>query len=482
MLAFFFLVFALTAAQKPKNYVIMFADDFGYGDSSVFGHPTIRTPAIERLAREGIRFNRWYSANPICSPSRAALMTGRLSVRTGMSRCAPTGGDGVFEPTSIGGLPDNETTIAELLKKKAFATQMVGKWHLGINEVNSTDCAHCPLQHGFDHFLGVPYTNSGGCPEEDEPLHCFLYENNALIEQPSDYTNISFRLLNRALEFMTENKDGPFFLYYPFLHTHIELFASKMFLNTSQRGFFGDNAEEMDYCIGEVLDHLVSLGIDKDTLVFFTSDNGPWLQERLNGGSSGLLRGGKFQTWNGGIMEPSFAWWPGTIKAGRISMELTNSMDIIATIADFEEMTPPNPLDGKSIKSILLDETAKTPHEFMFHYCACHLMAVTYGAYKAHYATQDALVVFCMGDGVQTHDPPLLFNTLRDPSENYPLTEAMDSNYSHVLAAIKAAVKEHKANLNPAPSQQNRGENKDLQPCCNPPHCCCGPACHKVIE
>jgi arylsulfatase A len=203
----------------------------------------------------------------------------------------------------------------------------------------------------------------------DNPLRCFLYNNNTIIEQPTDYTNLSLRLLNQAKQFITDNKDNRFFLYYPFLHTHIQLFSSVMFTNTSIRGPFGDNAEEMDYCIGAVLDHLVELGLDQDTLVFFTSDNGPWLQEQLAGGSAGLLRGGKFQTWNGGVMEPAVAWWPGIIKGGRVSMELVNTMDMTATIADFEEIKPPNPLDGKSIRQILLNENAKSPHEFMFHYC-----------------------------------------------------------------------------------------------------------------
>ena len=497
-------------APKPRNYVILLADDTGYGDFGATGHPTIQTPHVDRLYREGLRLSRWYSPNPICSPARGSLMTGRY--------CSRWGGDhngnaqGVFEPYMSGGLPPNETTLANLASAAGIRTAAVGKWHLGINAENATDCRYCPTQSGgFDHFFGSPFSNCGGCKEgsfKEMQSRSFLYANATIMEQPIDYTNLSNRFADFAVDFIETSvrAEERFFLYYSFFHNHVDLFASPPYANRSLRGAYGDNVEEMDGEIGAVLAALDRLGVSEETLVMFTSDNGAWRSEQLWGGSNGLFKAGKLQTWEGGIREPGVAWWPGVVKPGSRSSIAVNSIDMWHTLADFEDSNIDGvPRDGTSLRPLLLGECSEELRTRpMFHYIGTTVQAASLGPYKAHWHTQDCsgssrpAVACADGGNSKAWDPPLLFNVEEDPAEEFPLCapychgqvvmdgtkEAACPGHTSLPASecgalrdrFEAAKAAHLEGLWYPPTQQ-KGNETALIPCCNPPACCCGPAC-----
>jgi len=268
------------------NIIILFADDLGYGDIGPFGHPTIQTPHLNRMAREGMRLTQFYVAASVCTPSRAGLLTGRLPVRSGMASDERR----VLFPNSKGGLPDEEITIAEALKKEGYATAAIGKWHLGhLPE-------HLPTEHGFDRYYGVPYSNdmkTDANGEKGVPL----VRNKTIVEYPATQRTLTRRYTEEALSFIEANETQPFFLYLPYTFPHVPLHASEAFRDTSARGLYGDVVEEIDWSVGQILGTLRDRGLAKNTLVVFTSDNGPWLTQDLRGGSAGLLRGGKGSTW-----------------------------------------------------------------------------------------------------------------------------------------------------------------------------------------
>lgn len=491
---------SLSSAARPPNIVVMFADDFGYADLASFGHATQERGALDEMATEGIRFTHWYSADSLCTPSRAALLTGRLPVRSGM---VPEGQSNarVLSPDDSGGLPDEELTIAEALSGHGYATGMVGKWHLGINKFNATDGLHLPNHHGFQ-FVGtiLPFSNHWACDESGRhmkspsPKTCFLYRNNTIVQQPIRHHNLTATLVQEAKQFIQDNQQRPFFLYMPFAHCHVSMFSSGEFTNSSRRGIYGDNVREMDWAVGEILETLKQNSLANNTIVFFTSDNGPHIELCLEGGSAGLLTGGKSQTWEGGIRMPAIAWWPGTIEAGRVSRSLASTMDIFATALDLAGVEPPEKLvlDGRSLKSLLLNTNNSSPHEFLFHYCSSRLMAVRHGPFKVHFVTQRLANVTmagysntdcvqgspkgeifagwgCFGTTTTEHNPPLIFNIDNDPSEEYPL---LADEYEELLSAISAAVSKHKAGMSPGTPQLGH-RNASLQPCCNPPKCTC---------
>ena len=435
-------------ANQPPNIVVIFADDLGYGDLGCFGHPTIRTPNLDRMAAEGMRFTQFYSAAPVCTPSRAALMTGRLPIRNGM--CSDK--RRVLFPNSGGGIPAEEITLAEALKTKGYATACVGKWHLGHLK------QFLPTNNGFDQYFGIPYSNdmdrvaarakgrSIFLEPKVEYWNVPLLRDERIIERPADQTTITKRYAQEAVKFIEAHQKQPFFLYLPHSMPHVPLFTSKEFSNRSARGLFGDVIEEIDWSVGQVLDTLRRLKLDNNTLVFFTSDNGPWLIFNEHGGSAGLLREGKGSTWEGGMREPTLAWWPGRIPAGTVSLELGTTMDIYTTSLKLAGAKVPNDriVDGVDLSPVLFDK-GKSPRDTVFYYRGTRLMAVRKGPWKAHFITQP-------GYGRQPaieHDPPELYHLGHDPSEKYNIA----TKHEDVIAEIRKVAKDHQANLDAPPSQ-----------------------------
>jgi len=420
----------LWAKEQPPNFIILFADDLGYGDFACYGHPTIRTPRIDRMADEGMRFTQFYAAASVCTPSRAALLTGRLPIRSGM--CSDKGR--VLFPWSALGLPPSEITFAEALKTKGYATSCIGKWHLGhVPE-------YLPTRHGFDSYFGIPYSN------DMEPT--VLMRNEKVIENPAKQSTLTQRYTEEAIRFIKQNRDKPFLLYLAHTFPHTPLFASGNFKGKSPRGLYGDVVEELDWSTGEILDTLNELGIAQNTLVFFTSDNGPWLTQKQDGGSAGMLRDGKRTTFEGGMRVPGIAWWPGKIKAGVTSHALASTMDIFTTCLKLAEVRVPEDriIDGKNLTPVLLG-TGSCEREVLFYYRGERLMAVRKGPFKAHLITQGGLTRDA--DIPVVHDPPLLYQLEHDPSEKYDVSK----EYPEVIADILKEVKSHKANLKPGKCQ-----------------------------
>jgi len=437
------------STNRPPNVVVIFMDDMGYGDLSSFGHPTIQTPNIDRLAREGQKWTNFYTASSVCSPSRGALLTGRYPVRIGL------GGEKqrVFFPESIGGLPSNEITIAEMLKEKEYATAIIGKWHLGhLPEF-------LPTRQGFDYYYGIPYSNDMNGVKwgletffSEPDINMWdvpLMENEKIIERPANQHTITKRYTEKAIEFMTENKDNPFFLYFPHSMVHTPLFASKEFLNTSERGFYGDVMSEVDWSVGQVISTLEKLNLDKNTLVVFTSDNGPWLMMEEHGGSAGLLREGKGTTWEGGMRVPGIFYMPETIPSGTIN-DLGSTLDLLPTIASFAGTTLPadRVLDGFDLSPVL-KEKKKGSRDHFYYYRKREIYAARKGDYKAHFITET-----CYKRDNQRKDleQPLLFQVDFDASEQYNRAE----NFPEVLNDINQMVENHRKSVSMIPSELDR--------------------------
>jgi arylsulfatase A len=428
--------------KRPPNLIILFADDLGYGDLGCFGHPTIRTPNLDRMAAEGMKFTNFYAAACVCTPSRAGILTGRLPVRSGM--CSDK--RRVLFPDSSGGLPAEEVTLAEAVKAKGYATACVGKWHLGHLP------RYLPTANGFDSYLGIPYSNDmDRLAESPRGRAAFLHpkieywnvplmRDEKVIERPADQTTLMKRYTAEAVKFITRNKERPFFLYLPYSAPHVPLFRSEAFADKSARGRFGDVVEEIDWSVGQILDTLRKNGLAEDTLVAFTSDNGPWLIFNQQGGSAGLLRGGKGSTWEGGMREPCVMWWPGTIKPGSVCTDLASTMDLFTTGVKLAGGKVPDDrvIDGVDLTPALRG-TGPSPRQTMFFYRGTRLFAVRKGPYKAHFLTQ-------AGYGQpapKKHDPPLLFHLGHDPSEKYDVA----GDHPDVLDDLAKAVEAHQAKL-----------------------------------
>ncbi|MEX0928192.1 MAG: sulfatase [Balneolales bacterium] len=332
-------VAAQDAGESP-NIVIVFTDDMGYGDLGTYGHPTIRTPALDGMAEEGMKFTQFYVPSPVCTPSRAALLTGRLPVRSGVN--------GVLWPYSDRGLPPGEVTMASALKTRAYATAHIGKWHLGDHS------PHLPTDHGFDYYYGIPYSNDMN-REQWGLIHTPLMRNEEIIEQPVDQRTLTRRYTDESLRFIRKNKNRPFFLYLAHTFPHTPLFASEEFEGRSSRGLYGDVVEEIDSGMKQILDELKAHGLEENTLVIFTSDNGPWLLRGQDGGSAGLLSGGKHTTWEGGTRVPAIARWPGTIGEGQVSQALASTMDLYTTVIKLAgaELPGDRIIDGVDLMPVL---------------------------------------------------------------------------------------------------------------------------------
>ncbi len=439
------LVFALCAlpALAQQNFVVIFADDLGWGDIGPFGHPTINTPNLDRMAAEGQKWTQFYVASSVCTPSRAGLITGRLPIRSGMTSDARR----VLFPDSSGGLPHSEVTIAEVLKKKDYATAAVGKWHLGHLP------QWLPMQQGFDSYFGIPYSNDMDGVRQDIPHRrrfwnpkseywdVPLLDNETELERPTDQTTITKRYAERAVEFIRSNRGRPFFLYLAHSMVHVPLFASAEFEGKSRRGLFGDTVEEIDWSVGRILDTLRELGLDDQTLVVFTSDNGPWLTYDDHGGSAGGLRMGKGSTWDGGMREPTLFWQPDLVKPG-IVRDLGATLDLLPTFAALAGVAAPDDreLDGYDLTPALKG-TGGSPRDRVFYYRGTSVWAARKGAWKIHYRTKSGY----LRDPIIEHDPPLLYNLEVDPGEKMNVAE----DHPDIVAEIDAMVEEHSAGVEP---------------------------------
>ncbi len=446
----------LTACQRVEersvetsapNFVIIFADDLGYGDLDIFGHSTIRTPRLDRMAEEGQKWTQFYVGAPLCTPSRAALLTGRLPIRSGM--CSDK--RGVLFPDSSGGLPADEITLAEALKEKDYATACIGKWHLGHHR------QFLPTHNGFDYYFGIPYSNDMDRTDDSpkgmaafldpkiEYWNVPLMRNEEIIERPANQNTITKRYTEEACRFIREHADQPFFVYLAHNMPHVPLFASRDFDETSLRGLYGDVVQEIDWSVGQVLDTLKQAGLDRKTLVLFTSDNGPWLTYDQQGGSAGLLRGGKGSTWEGGMREPTIFWGPDLVKPG-VVMDLGATMDVLPTFLRLAGIDAPSDrvLDGFDLSATLRDGSP-SPRETVFYYRGTEIYAVRQGAFKAHFTTKSGFG----SDAAVVHDPPLLYQLDHDPSEKYDVA----GEHLDVIQRIRRAAEEQRKSVEPVPDQ-----------------------------
>src|SRR5687768_13386624 len=372
---------APTLRAAAPNVVIIYTDDQGYNDVGCYGSPIIKTPRLDRMAAEGMRFTDAYSPAPVCTPSRAGLLTGCHPQRLGLSRikgeAEKTGEDRfVLYPNSQHGLNLNEITIAELLKEKGYATGMVGKWHLGDAP------EFLPTRQGFDHYYGIPYSN------DMKPT--VVLRGEEVVEQIADQPNLVRRCTEESVKFIRAHKDRPFFLYLAHNMPHTPLHASEPFKGKSPRGLYGDAVEEVDWSVGQVLDALKEAGVDERTLVIFSSDNGPWHIRGEDGGSATPLRAGKGTTYEGGMRVPFIARWPGTIPAGAVCREPITQLDVLPTVAAFCGVAIPGDraIDGKDVTPLLRGQPeAKSPHEAVLYYAKGSLNAVRSGRWKLKFET-----------------------------------------------------------------------------------------------
>lgn len=394
------------------NVIVIFADDLGYGDVGCFGS-SIPTPNLDRMAVEGVRLTRFYSASPVCSPSRAALLTGLYPVRTGVVN--------VLMPDARSGLKSTERTIPKVLKSRGYRTGCIGKWHLGT----SSECR--PRSHGFDEYYGVPYSN------DMYPLP--MLRDTQVVEESPTQTSLTGRFTQQAVDFIGRNKDAPFFLYLSHTAPHIPLAPSEAFAGKSGHGAYGDVVAELDWSTGRILEALKQNGLDEKTLVIFTSDNGPWYQ-----GSSGNLQGRKGSTYEGGVREPFIARFPGKIPAGSVSFGVSSTMDLLPTIARLSGApVSADTVDGVDIWPLLTGEQASLDREALLFFDGWQIQCVRWGPWKLHLARYNSFA--------WTVDPPngRMNLPLRNP-ELYDIDDDAGENYDQasqrpqLVAELKARV------------------------------------------
>jgi len=451
---------------KRLNFVIIFTDDQGYQDVGCFGSPKIKTPNLDRMAAEGMKFTDFYVAASVCSPSRLALMTGCYPPRVGNLP--------VLSPGSKIGLNPEEATIAEILKAQGYATAAIGKWHLGYQK------QFLPTSNGFDSYLGVPYSNDmslaadmdfapdarledGLTPEklqagEKRKSQVPLMRDEKVIDYPIDQNTLTQRYTAEAVRLLNLNKDRPFFIYLAHTMPHVPLHASGKFKGKSERGLYGDTIEEIDWSVGEVLKTIKQLGLDDNTLVFFCSDNGPWLSQGADAGCALPLRDGKFTTWEGGMREPTIMRLPGKIPAGTVCSEVAGTIDMLPTFARLAgAKLPDRVIDGKDIWPLMTGQDgAKSPHEAYYYYRSGTLEALRQGKWKLRMAARPAAPkkaakADAKNDAKKKAEPaaPELYDLAADIGE---MTNLADKNPDVVAALAELARKfdaELKANARP---------------------------------
>ena len=385
------------ASQRP-NFIVVMADDLGYGDLGIYGSTLIDTPNIDLMALQGMRLNSFYSSANVCTAARGGLLTGRYPIRLNLV-------SDVARPTNEIHIARDEITLAEALKELGYSTALFGKWHLGSRLEWS------PIHHGFDEFYGVLHSN------DMTPLE--LYNGEQVIEDPVDQTTLTQRYTAEALRFIEDNRDNPFFLYLPHSFPHVPLFVSDQFTGQSDAGLYGDVVETIDWSMGRILDQVKALGLDDNTLIIFTSDNGPWFE-----GSSGPFRDRKASSWEGGLRVPFIARWPSVIAPGSVSHEPAMGIDIFPTLVKLAGGTLPDDreIDGKNIMP-MLSQNAATPHEALYLFNKDRIAGVRSGRWKLVVESfyRSVLVSF---DHPDSYYAPLglLFDLELDPTETYSYT------------------------------------------------------------
>uniref|UniRef100_A0A3P8RQF9 Steroid sulfatase n=1 Tax=Amphiprion percula TaxID=161767 RepID=A0A3P8RQF9_AMPPE len=536
--------------NKP-NFVLMMVDDLGIGDLGCYGNKTLRTPNIDRLAQEGAKLTHHIAAASLCTPSRAAFLTGRYPIRSGLAdHWEP--GVFIFNAAS-GGLPSQEVTFAKLAKQQGYETALIGKWHLGLNCKSSDDHCHHPSTHGFKYFFGIPLTNLRDC----QPGHgtvfqiqkyfpfgmlgivlvtavflhhggiitirrglilsllsllvvvtvlaaglflmipyfnCVLLRDHSIVEQPFTSENLTQRMTHEAVDFIERNSARPFLLFFSFVQVHTAVFASAAFRGTSRHGIYGDAVHEVDWSVGQIMEALERLNLRENTLVYLTSDQGAHLEEisasgEVMRGWNGIYKAGKSTNWEGGIRVPGILRWPGKIPSGRQIDEPTSNMDLFPMVVQLSGASVPEDreIDGHDLMDLLQRKVERSNREFLFHYCNAYLNAVRWhpqnssSVWKAFYFTPNfypedqtacfhTQVCFCSAKYVTYHDPPLLFDLTRDPSETTPLTPDTEPAFHSILAAMEEAVEIHQRSVKPVESQLTAGKliwRPWLQPCCS---------------
>lgn len=425
--------------QNRPNFILVFADDLGYGDLSCYGHPTIRTPNLDRMAQEGIRLTSFYAAASVCSPSRAGLLTGRYPVRCGQP--------GNLGPGSTGGLPLSEVILPAALKPLGYRTMAIGKWHLG----HTPD--YVPTARGFDSFYGLPYSNDMIPPwvKTDKPLH--LYRDTESIESPVQQETLTERYTEEAVKFIRRSRGSPFFLYLPHSMPHLPISTSRRFRARSRAGLYGDVIEALDWSMGRILATLKQQRLDRRTMVIFTSDNGPWLNlptrmlqegnERWHAGSKGLLRGHKGNTYEGGLRVPGIVRWPGRIPPGQISEDIAATLDLYTTIvqAAGADLPADRTLDGKDLMPFLAGK-APSPRQDFYYFRGSNLEAVREGKWKLRLSRS-------MRDDLEKDDPltPELFDLDFDPAEQYNLADREPDLVTRLHEKLRTFAQELNAKL-----------------------------------
>jgi arylsulfatase len=441
--------------EKLPNVVIIFTDDQGYGDVGVYGARGYTTPNLDKMASQGMRFTDFYSAQAVCSASRAALLTGCYPNRIGVS--------GAFMPWAKVGINENEVTIAELLKQKDYATGIFGKWHLGhLKEF-------LPLQHGFDEYFGIPYSNDmwpvnyDGQPVTDSAAvpHKFrhpplpLIEGNEKIKEIHDLegqNQLTTWYTERAVQFIEKNKDQSFFLYVPHSMPHVPLGVSDKFAGKSEQGMYGDVMMEIDWSVGEILKALKTHGLEENTLVVFTTDNGPWLNFGNHAGSTGGLREGKGTSFEGGQKVPCIIKWPGVVPEGVICNNMASTIDLLPTLAEITSTKlPDHKIDGVSILPLLKGDPDANPRDnLLYYYRRNSLEAVRIGDWKLvfpheHRSYEDVLPGNDGWPGPYKSGQSVLglYNLRRDPGERYNVIE----QYPEIVEELEHFAEEARQDL-----------------------------------
>lgn len=416
----------VSSADRPPNIIIFFTDDMGYADVGCFGAKDIRTPSFDRLAAEGMKFTSFYVSQAVCSASRAALMTGSYCNRVGLF--------GALNHRSTIGISKDEVLIPEFCKQRGYATACYGKWHLGIQP------EFIAVNHGFDEFFGLPYPNDNSkyhpTVKDMPPLP--LIERDKAVEFDPDQSQFTRRFTERSVQFIKEHKERPFFLFLAHVMPHVPIFASERFKGKSAAGLYGDVIEELDWSMGEVLATLQRLGIDENTLIIFTSDNGPFLSYGNHAGSAAPFRGGKLTTFEGGMRMPCLMRWPGHIPAGRVCDEIVTAMDLYPTFAKLiGAQVPEVKRDGRDIWPLMSGAPgAKSPHEAFYYYAEQELHAVRSGKWKLHFPHPYIEV-----DGPPGRDgKPAKFGQMKPADHNKSGIEGVASRHGYRMAQLELSL------------------------------------------